>query len=103
MQFQRTTTIGAVDCLSIFEQLIGNCNHPDHIALVKDIDQTIICTKNIVGSGMCVGDSGSGVVVNNTLVGIVSTSLDFAKGFPDIHTNVYSYLGWIEMQINCMS
>lgn len=86
--------------MTSYKHLIGNNKNPDHIALVKDIDQTIICTKNFVGSGMCLGDSGSGVVVDNTLVGIVSSSLGCAKGYPDIHTNIYSYLGWIEMQVN---
>lgn len=47
-------------------------------------------------------DSGSGVMVNNTLVGIVESSLGCAYGVPDIHTNVYSYLQWIEIQMKRM-
>jgi len=100
LQFQRTTTLGAIDCLTLYKQLIGNIKNPYYPALLKDINQKIICTKTFVGSGMCIGDSGSGVVVNNTLVGIVSSSLFCAKGYPDIHTNVYPYLEWIETQVN---
>lgn len=75
LQFQRTTILSGSDCWTTFKDMIGSDNHSDWPALKKDIDQTIICTTNIVGTGMCGGDSGSGIVVNNTLVGIVSSTL----------------------------
>ena len=51
---------------------------------------------NATHNHFSIGDSGGGVVVNNTLVGIVSSSKGCAAGFPDVHTNVYSFLAWID-------
>ena len=43
------------------------------------------------------GDSGSPLVVNNTLIGIVSRVYKpCASGKPDVYTNVYFYLDWIK-------
>lgn len=52
---------------------------------------------------MCSGDSGNGVVVGNTLVGITSSTFGCALGYPDIHTNLYSHLEWITTQMEHMA
>lgn len=43
------------------------------------------------------GDSGGPLVAteNNTLIGIISWSIGCAIGYPDIHTNVYHQIEWI--------
>lgn len=102
LQFQYTTTLSSNDCRATMKKMIDNKSQ-FWIALDQVFDETVFCTKNKVGRGIYVGDSGSGVVVNNTLVGIVSASLECGRGYPDIITNVYSYLGWIATQIEHMS
>lgn len=47
----------------------------------------------------CSGDSGSGVAVNNILVGVHSAGYGCAEGKPDIHTDVVQYLEWIKFHI----
>ncbi|XP_055923637.1 chymotrypsin-2-like [Eupeodes corollae] len=48
--------------------------------------------KNI---GICKGDSGGPLVVDNTVVGISSWNVPCATGVPDVFTNVYNYLDFI--------
>lgn len=73
-------------------------NYPEnwHIAIEKltRIKDSIICTKNLNGTGNGKGDSGSGLVHDNTLIGIVAWSVDL-NGSPSIYTKVYPQLPWI--------
>lgn len=72
-----------------------NTEDPEEISL----DSSIICTANEPGTGACVGDSGGPLASNDTLIGIMSWSIGCARNFPDIHTNVYRQLKWINKQI----
>ncbi|XP_011501331.1 PREDICTED: chymotrypsin-2-like [Ceratosolen solmsi marchali] len=59
-----------------------------------------LCTLQGEGIGICTGDSGGPLIYNNEIIGIVSCNMPCAKGKPDIHTNVFSYLHFIEFVIN---
>ncbi|XP_014482160.1 PREDICTED: chymotrypsin-1-like, partial [Dinoponera quadriceps] len=56
------------------------------------------CTLISQGIGTCNGDSGSGVVrkSDGAIVGLVSGGLPCARGYPDVKTNVYSFVPWIK-------
>ncbi|XP_043803204.1 chymotrypsin-1-like [Apis laboriosa] len=58
-----------------------------------------ICTLNKEIEGVCMGDSGSPLVVNGKEVGIVSFGIPCAMGFPDVYTSVFSYESWIKEKI----
>ncbi|XP_015602365.1 chymotrypsin-1 [Cephus cinctus] len=61
---------------------------------------THLCTYNIIGEGLCYGDSGSPLVFHGAQIGIGSWGSPCALGYPDVHTRVYSYLSWIEETIS---
>ena len=51
------------------------------------------------GKNSCQGDSGGPIVVNGTLVGIVSWAYGCARpGYPGVYTNVAYFLDWIAEQ-----
>ncbi|XP_015588120.1 chymotrypsin-2-like [Cephus cinctus] len=54
-----------------------------------------ICAMKQYGSGMCNGDSGSPLVSDGRVIGIVSWGVTCALGYPDVYTRVYAYLYWI--------
>ncbi|KAG5314119.1 CTR2 protein, partial [Acromyrmex insinuator] len=58
------------------------------------IDKIEFCTFITYGTGLCNGDSGSGLIRNsdNTIVGLVPDGISCAECYPDIYTNVYSYV-----------
>lgn len=57
---------------------------------------TNICAgTGIAGKGICTGDSGNPLVVNNKLVGVVSFGKACATGVPDVYTRLQSYGLWI--------
>ena len=63
-----------------------------------------MCTYNRLGESVCFGDSGSGLLLNNQLIGIVARGIvlsnqECARGFPDIHTRVSQYINWIDSYI----
>lgn len=55
-----------------------------------------LCTLSPIGLGICFGDSGGPLIHNNRIHGVVSMSKPCALGSPDVFTNVYYFLGWIE-------
>lgn len=63
------------------------------------VDDRFLCTDNRMKSGVCHGDLGSPMVANNTLIGIVSWNVECARGYPDVYTNVYQCLDFIQSQI----
>lgn len=79
----------------------GNWQQTVHLLLGHTKD--IFCTKNEKGTGFCDGDSGSGLIYNNTLLGIASSSYDCSEGTPSMYTRVYSQLNWIHEQMNLMN
>ncbi|XP_066591873.1 chymotrypsin-2-like [Prorops nasuta] len=54
-----------------------------------------ICTYRSVGVGTCNGDSGSPLVHNNIIIGVVSGGFPCAKGVPDVFTSVYHMRNFI--------
>ncbi|XP_044015389.1 chymotrypsin-1-like [Aphidius gifuensis] len=58
-----------------------------------------ICTSTSDG-GLCFGDSGSPLVIENMQIAIASWGSPCANGYPDIHSNVYYYLNWIKNTTN---
>lgn len=63
---------------------------------VIGLDEKSICTWNMKHRGSCRGDSGNGLIHEGKLIGIVSSSFGCALGYPDIHTNVFPFLKWME-------
>lgn len=59
-----------------------------------------ICTNNVEGLGMCVGDAGSALVSGPNAIGIVSWGLGCATGAPDVFTRVSAQVPWINGIIN---
>ncbi|XP_076627562.1 chymotrypsin-1-like [Colletes latitarsis] len=60
-----------------------------------DVQTDAICTYDGVGIGLCPGDSGSPLVYNNQVVGVVSRGVPCARGEPDVFTDVYDTLDFI--------
>ncbi|KAF7990980.1 hypothetical protein HCN44_000785 [Aphidius gifuensis] len=56
---------------------------------------TQVCGYDGKGTGFCNGDSGSPLVYNDEVVGIVSFSVSCGIGYPDLYTRVYHYLDFI--------
>ncbi|XP_011144467.1 chymotrypsin-1-like [Harpegnathos saltator] len=59
-----------------------------------------ICTRANVNKGFCTGDSGSPLMVNGQLCGIVSWSKSCGGSLPDVYTNIYYYLDFIKESQN---
>jgi secreted trypsin-like serine protease len=58
-----------------------------------------ICTIASANGGICSGDSGSGLIINDKLVGVASFILDpplCANGFPEFFTRISSFANWID-------
>ena len=64
------------------------------------INDNIFCTFMGRGTGLCSGDSGSGVVMNGQLVGVASNAIPCANGFPDWFPRLNVYANWIESIIS---
>ncbi|XP_011156956.1 chymotrypsin-1-like [Solenopsis invicta] len=76
--------------------LPGECQRLHGTAM--KVAQSELCTLTSYGTGLCHGDSGSGLVRNkdNCIIGLVSGGRPCARGYPDIFTNVWHYKSWIE-------
>lgn len=55
----------------------------------------IICTHSVKGQGMCLGDFGSPLVSNGTLIGTASWTTGCDTGLPDVYTKIYPHMKWI--------
>lgn len=58
-----------------------------------------VCTFVKKGAGACSGDSGGPLVVDGEVVGVVSGGIPCAVGYPDVFTNVYKYLSYVNKVI----
>lgn len=93
-----TTVLSLSDCRQSVQPMKDY--DPDSWSVLNnELDRTCLCTGNPKGSGACVGDSGNGIVWNNTLIAVASSSVDCAVGYPDLHINVYSIVHWIKDMI----
>nr|XP_019548588.2 chymotrypsin-2-like [Aedes albopictus] len=59
------------------------------------VHDSSICTYSKVGQGTCMGDSGSALIVNGALEGLVSWGVPCAAGMPDVYTRVASHRAWV--------
>ncbi|XP_047526059.1 chymotrypsin-2-like [Pieris napi] len=62
---------------------------------VNVITEKQLCTFTSTAKGACQGDSGGPLVLDNKLVGIVSWGVDCDLYYPDVNTDVWSYVSWI--------
>lgn len=60
------------------------------------LDDSMICTINRAGQGLCSGDGGSPLVTQNgEQYGIASWGGRCGEGLPDVYTNVWHHVNWI--------
>lgn len=62
--------------------------------LVKD--EMVCAYSGRFGEGVCLGDSGGPLILDNKIIGISSWAKICAIGYPDGFTRVSSYIKWIE-------
>lgn len=74
-----TTTITNEECINFNNLLTDN----------------VICTMNPRNQGVCFGDEGGPLVVDNFIVGVVMMVYNCGVGFPDFHARVSSHHSWI--------
>lgn len=86
------------NCSESFEQL-RMIDQDAYAHIKQDLNENCVCTGNAEGLGVCIGDSGDGLVWDGKLIGIASTTFGCAKGFPDIYTKVSSFIDWIKETI----
>lgn len=94
LQFKNTTTLTSFDCTAL--TILTGVVVPEYRPIIYPGH---ICTLVQRGIGGCFGDSGSPLVANGGIVGVVSFGLSCARGAPDILARVSQYLEWIESHI----
>lgn len=94
LQFKNTTILTSFDCTA--RTALTGVVVPDYRPIIYPGH---ICTLVQRGIGGCFGDSGSPLVANGGIVGVVSFGLSCARGAPDILARVSHYLGWIDSHI----
>lgn len=68
------------------------------------IFRSTLCIDNPVGQGACVGDSGSGVITDNVVVGIVSWGVHpCGNGMPGVNARVFSFLSFINKTMRALA
>lgn len=79
------TTISNDDCVAAYASSEGS----------PDILETNVCAVSAQDTGACMGDSGSALVVNRQIIGLVSWGLPCAQNRPDVFTRVSLYRDWV--------
>ncbi|KAL1512812.1 hypothetical protein ABEB36_002336 [Hypothenemus hampei] len=72
------------------------------ISYLFKVQQTEMCTTGLQNSkNICLGDSGSPLVVNGTQVGIASYGSDFgcSVGAPAVHTRLTRFASWLSQNV----
>ncbi|KAL7288898.1 hypothetical protein TKK_0016868 [Trichogramma kaykai] len=64
------------------------------------ITESHICTLTKSGEGACHGDSGGPLVADGVQIGIVSFGMPCARGAPDVYTRIFTFIDWIDKQID---
>jgi secreted trypsin-like serine protease len=59
-------------------------------------ESTLCAFSGAVGKGVCSADSGSPLVANNQVIGVVSFGAPCATGIPDGYARVSFYYDWIQ-------
>nr|XP_023026954.1 chymotrypsin-like [Leptinotarsa decemlineata] len=77
--------------LTIIPNTVCTISHAFQISLEQ------ICTSGVARKNICLGDSGSPLVVDGIQIGIASFGSDFGceVGLPGVYTRVTSYLNWL--------
>lgn len=69
--------------------------HFDSSEETPEIRETNICAVSANDTGACMGDSGSALVVNRRIIGLVSWGVPCAQNLPDVFTRVSMYRDWV--------
>ncbi|XP_039448057.1 chymotrypsin-1-like [Culex pipiens pallens] len=54
-----------------------------------------VCTRSAEGSGICLGDAGGPLVIDDTLVGVISWGIPCGMGMPDVYARVSAHRAWV--------
>ncbi|XP_053673533.1 chymotrypsin-2-like [Anopheles nili] len=84
LQFIRTDVIGTGECADQFEEPYRG-----------RISDRTICTDNQPEQGVCLGDAGGPLVLDDVLVGVQSWSIPCGTGLPDVYERVSHHRPWI--------
>jgi len=95
LQYMNTNTMSNTEC--IWRTALAGFWHPEYRPVIYNGH---LCTLVSRGIGGCFGDSGSPLVVNGGIAGVVSFGLSCALGAPDIFVRTASYIQWIESHTN---
>lgn len=86
-QFVEMQAISNADCRRAY------ANDPRYAVRIFDSN---ICFQNPIGRGMCRGDAGGSIVVDQISIGIASwVGSDCAIGNPDVYSRTSNYYFWI--------
>lgn len=96
LQYHVSETLDFHDCFAEFISKIGKTEGWKEIRL-RFGDFNKFCTKS--GESFCIGDAGSPLVVDGTLIGIASGSTNCTEDLPDVYTNVHAYSEWIRSEL----
>ncbi|XP_055599853.1 chymotrypsin-2-like [Uranotaenia lowii] len=58
------------------------------------INDSVMCTSNPEGVGICLGNAGGPLVFGGELVGVVSWSIPCGLGLPDVYSRISVHRGW---------
>ena len=94
LQYQKTDILSPSKCRQDFQPM-STIEPVLWSDIESSLDDNMLCTGNAKGNGACAGDSGNGLIWNDTLIGVSTASIDCAKGFPDFYTNVFAFINWI--------
>lgn len=94
LQYQEAPTITLEECLADFEPLKIS-DYVEWKQSVEDLNDGVICTRNVNGTGTGMGDSGGPLVFNGELLGLVSWGVQCGNGYPSIYTRIYPQIKWI--------
>lgn len=71
------------------------CRKRHDKSMHKYIYEGTLCAFARKGQGVCNGDSGGPLAVNEQLVGVASWAKDCARGVPDGYVRISMFLKWI--------
>lgn len=90
LQYGRLHTLPLQNCINEFTNASENM-----FVGLKDLNEKFVCTEKKPSMGLCAGDEGSPLIMNNKLIGIASWSIEWNK-YPNVFIKVFPYLKWIE-------
>lgn len=94
LQYIRLNVISNLNCNARIALQLINGEFP------RFVRNSQLCTFNDSQQGVCYGDSGSALLINNEVVGVASrVILPCARGSPDVFIRVSEYANWINSHI----